>query len=482
MTSRQDVLIGLDIGTTKVCAVAFGVPNGRLLAVVDAPNNTNLKGEPDASEQDADRLAALATKLLRRLTACPAMTASRPLALGVTGQMHGVVLVGRTGKTLTPLINWQDKRGQRSCRSTGRTYAGELVHRLGRKSVEYSGCQAATGYGGVTLLRLAEEKALPANVVALTIHDMVVRRLCGRAVTDPSNASSWGIFDVKHGDRWLPNAVKALRVSKAILPEVMPTGSQAGTLLPELARATGLPAGLPVAVALGDNQASFIGSVLRLTDTLLMNLGTGGQMSIPVQRFVRVYGLDTRPLIKGRWLLVGASLCGGRAYQVLEHFFRRVGQDVLGLKKVPPLYEVMNRLASAAPADCGGIQARTLFEGSRLDAMDQGMFGGLTSKNMTPANLSRAVIGGMIQELVAFYELTRSAGARVSLLAGAGNAVRSNPVVRSELESRLNIALHLPPYQEEAAIGAALAGGMAAGIFKDWSEAGRTLFASVSAG
>ena len=57
MTSRQDVLIGLDIGTTKVCTVAFGVPNGRLLAVEDAPNNTNLMGAPDALEQDADRLA-----------------------------------------------------------------------------------------------------------------------------------------------------------------------------------------------------------------------------------------------------------------------------------------------------------------------------------------------------------------------------------------------------------------------------------------
>lgn len=460
----MDYLIGLDIGTSKISAIALEQDGGRLLAVEQIRSPAPRSSGPDASEQDAEALVDAALTLLRALVRRPELSGVRPLALGVTGQMHGVVLVDRDGRPLSPLIDWQDARGRRCRASSGRSYVETFAARVGPRALEDCGCYPASGHGGVTLLRLAEEGTLPAHALALTIQALMVRRLCGRAVVDPSDAAGWGMFDVRNGRTWLKGIAEALGLPPAVLPDVEPTGSQAGTLLPELAEASGLPAGLPVAVALGDNQASFIGSVPRLDDTLLMNLGTGGQMSVPTACFRRVDGLDTRPLVKGQWLLVGASLCGGRAYELLNAFFRQAGRELFSAPAPEHLYDIMNRLAAGADDECGGIRARTLFAGSRLDPMGRGSFEGLTAANLAPANLIRAVIRGMVEELVGFYRQAGAAGVKASLLAGAGNAVRRNPVARREFERQLSMKLHLPPHAEEASVGAAMMGGLAAGI------------------
>ncbi|MBU4199046.1 MAG: hypothetical protein KKG09_08890 [Verrucomicrobia bacterium] len=470
-------LIGLDIGTSKLSAVALEVGGAKRLVVEQIRNSASLPGEPDAAEQDAEMLLGAALSLLRTLTRRPELTGARPLALGVTGQMHGVVLVDRDGRPLSSLIDWRDARGCRFGTSSGRSYVETFAARIGSQALEDCGCRPASGYGGVTLLRLAEEGNLPGHALALTIHALMVRRLCGRAVVGPSDAAGWCLGDVRKGTGWIPGIAEALGFRSANLPEMAPTGSQAGALLPESADASGLPAGLPVAVALGDNQASFIGSTPRLGDTLLMNLGTGGQMSVPTGCFCRVDGLDTRPLVNGQWLLVGASLCGGRAYEILNTFFLQVGRELFSAPAPAPerLYDIMNCLAARADDDCGGIRARTLFTGSRLDPMARGSFEGITAANLTPANLTRALIRGMVEELVGFYRQAGAAGAHAALLLGAGNAVRNNPVVRQEMESQLGMKLCLPPWAEEAAVGAALTGGLAAGVYPDWVSAGRDL-------
>lgn len=468
------LLIGLDIGTTKLCVLALDYESGMVRAVEDTANDTRLSGDADAAEQDAAAIRNRSLDILRSvITRCDASDIE---AIGVTGQMHGVVVVDRQGYPLAPLATWQDGRGTRGYRSTGYNYAEELARRLGADGVEASGCSPATGYGAVTLLRMVEERTLPKEGRALTIHDFIVRSLCGAEVIDPTDAASWGIFDTRDGSRWLPEAHDTLGVPQDLLPDVIPTGSIAGKLLPEMASQVGLPTGLPVATALGDNQASFIGSAPYLRETALFNLGTGGQMSVAADRFARIKGLDTRPLIAGQWLLVGASLCGGRAYEILEWFYARVGKELFGIEPTEKLYQHMNEIAARAAADADGMIARTSFEGSRIDPSSRGKVENITSTNLTPANLTQAVITGMALELVEYLSLARSVGAAPRLLAGSGNAVRRNPLVRSEIEKQTGMRLRMPPNPEEAAVGAALTAGVAVGLLSDWSEAGKVLF------
>ena len=113
------------------------------------------------------------------------------------------------------------------------------------------------------------EGAVPQGVTALTIHDLLVAKLTGERLTDPTDAAGWGVADVI-AQCWLPGVTELLGVSPGLLPDIAPTGSRAGCVRAEVAATLGLPAGVPVAVALGDNQASFLGCVPDASSGMLL--------------------------------------------------------------------------------------------------------------------------------------------------------------------------------------------------------------------
>ncbi len=479
------LLIGVDIGTTKTAALALDVERGAVTACAAAANPAPLPSSPDACEYDPRALLEGALALVARLAARLGSRRRSVQALGVTGQMHGVVLADAEGAPLTPLIGWQDQRGNRRHRDTNRTLVEEVARRMGASAQARAGCAPAAGYGAVTLFRMIAQGSLPKRAVALTIHDLLARTLAGVTVTDPTDAASWGIYDVEGASGWLLDAAAELRIPAGLLPEVRPTGSLAGAMRREMADRLHLPQGLPIAVALGDNQAAFLGSVPSLVGSLVLNLGTGGQMSVAVgrcaalrraqgrlcERYARAPGLETRPLVAGYWLLVGASLCGGRAYQILSQFFRQVGCEMFGAAGDPDIYEAMNALASKVSEDCDGVRVEPLFSGTRADPSLRASITGLTAANFTPGHIVRATIAGMVDELLAQFRLAGAAGAHAETVVGSGNAVRRNPVLSREIERRSGLPFRMPAHDEEAALGAALAAGVAVGAYRDWHAA-----------
>lgn len=459
----KSILLGLDIGTTKICAIAIEAETRTVIATETAPNGSHIPVNNDGAEQDPLRIIQQVYEILHRICLRIDQKYYSIDGLGITGQMHGVLLIDSNGNPTTPLISWQDKRGHYKSDRFKRTYVEELRQRLGDTSD--TGCEPATGYGAVTLLRLWDEGLITPDSYALTIQDFVVMQLCGSIAIDPGDAASWGIFDVHHGRRWLPSALEAFPFFKSILPEVAAAGTVAGKASSCAALLTGLPDGLPIAVALGDNQASFIGSVPSVSESLLLNLGTGGQISMPIDHFISMAPLETRPLLPDLWLLVGASLCGGRAYQILANFFIRVGHELFGCNANDNIYDKMNVLAEKADLDSGHLIASTFFEGTRKDPNLRGAIANIDSENFTPGNIIRACITGMVDELISMYLNAREAGVDIKHIVGAGNAVRQNSVVRQEIERRLSMPLQISCQSEEAAAGAALIGGLASGVF-----------------
>ena len=469
------VLIGVDIGTSKVCAAAFDARGGACVGVRRAPTPSPVgAAETGAVELDAEEVVSRAVELAADLVADLGDRARAVAGLGATGQMHGVVLADAQARPRTRLVTWQDRRGEDACPATGRTWAGELAARLGRRALARAGCAPASGYGGATLLRLAEGGLLPEGATALTIQDLFVARLTGALCTDPTDAAGWALFDAA-GGRWLAEAGAALglasQAAERLLPRVLDTGGRAGVLTPEAARAIGLARGLPVAVALGDSQAAFLGAAPALDACAHVNLGTGGQVCVSVDGFVRAEGLETRPLVAGRWALVGASLCGGRALDVLAGLFADVARALCGEPDLADLYARLDRLACAAPADAKGLRASTTFAGTRAEPEARGAVTGIGTDNWTAANLARAVVEGMVGELAELYERARGAGARVERLSGAGGALRRSRAVREAVARRFGLIPRLTRHTEEAAAGAALAAGRAAGMYASWDEA-----------
>ena len=423
-------VIGLDIGTTTLSAVLLDEETQTLLARRTVPHGAFLPSEPHEKIQDAEKIAALSLEIIDSLR-----RESGPVsAIGLTGQMHGIVYVNAEGRAVSPLYTWQDGRGNLPL-PDGRRFADALS--------EETGYPLASGYGSVTHAHLIRNNLLPEGAVKFTtIHGYLAMLLTGR--TEPllhaSDAASFGLFDLSAGSF---DRTAISKVGAEYFPEVTKT-----------ARVMGETAfGEKVVTGIGDNQASFLGAMNGERDAVLVNIGTGSQVSVRTDKPISCPGCETRPLDGGEYLLVGAPLCGGRAYAILEKFLRECAQ----LSGVQPasLYEKMNELALTAPSD--PLEISTAFAGTRARPDERGSILNLGEGNFTPAHLIHGTLTGMAKELFGYYAaMVQASGIPVKKLIASGNGVRMNPALQKILSETFSLPLTVPACEEEAAAGAAM--------------------------
>ena len=436
----MSTLIGLDIGTTSISAVAAEVSSGALLRSVTVPNDGILPSPDGVSRlQDPVRIVETALGLKESLAA----EFSPVAAIGVTGQMHGILYLDRAGRAVSPLYTWQDGRGNLPYGKS--TYAAHLSTR--------SCYPLASGFGLVTHFINREQSLVPSEAVTFcTIQDYIALLLARRKtpLLHASDAASFGCFDLEAHtfDRF---AMEKLGFDNAFLPAVT-----AETAI------IGQDGSIPVAAAIGDNQASVLGS-LRENADILVNIGTGSQVSAVVSAPVPFPAGAVRPYVDGKFLLAGSPLCGGRAYAMLHRFFARCAELFGGDGR--DIYTVMNDMAAEQPED-HSLTVDTRFCGTRNDPALRGALSEISEDNFTPEQLTRGVLWGMTAELRGLYGemplLSPATG-----LVGSGNAVRKNPVLRRYLEEQFNLPLKLPVHREEAAFGAAVFAAAAAGVYRD---------------
>jgi sugar (pentulose or hexulose) kinase len=471
------ILLGIDLGTTTITSLALDADTGTVLTVASRPHDRRARYNRDLergySEWDVEVVLETAIDGLREVA--NGVQNHRGLAaLGVTGQQHGMLLVDSAVSPLTPFINWQDRRGEEHIRRTTTSYVEWARQRLGEDAPSRTGCRVATGYMAVTLLWLHDRGRLPPGAKACFLADFFTSRLTGKPlVTDPTLAASGGKLNVLQRD-WDDAALKALDLSRALFPDVQPSAARLGGLTAEMAARIGLPAGLPVCVGIGDNQASFLGSVAEPSDSVLVNVGTGGQVSMWTDQFLYDPAMETRPFPGDGFLLVSAGLCGGKSYALLEQFFRLVGEHFFGTAGDASLFKEMNRLAASVPAGADGLRCEPFFTGTRAQPDLLGAWTGVSAGNFTPGHMARSLLEGMARAFGASYnEIARVAGQARRCLIGAGNGIRENPLLPRLIAEEFGIPLATPAHREEAAFGAALAAGVGVGVFADFREAAR---------
>lgn len=473
------IVLSADLGTSKITAVAIDARDGNVLAKATAANSAErtpadrkVRGH---SEWDISIMAALAADCLRTIVEQLGDRRGNVAGIGITGQQHGVVVVGPDVNPLTPFINWQDKRGDEPlARDSGASYVGCLNNRLGPEANRRTGCRLATGYLAVTLAWLEHHGLLPERGRACFATDYFGAWLTGeQPLTDPTCAASGGVYDLQRND-WAWDLIEALALPRSLFVPVQPSGAPLGCLTAERAKQLGLDPGVPVFVGLGDHQASFLGSVGDPARSVLVNVGTGGQVAAFTPTFAFAPGLETRPFPRGGFVLVSAGLSGGAAYAVLERFFCQVGQELFGVSKPPPLYESMNRLAATVPAGGDGLRCEPFFFGSRSQPDRRAAWSGLSSANCTPGHLARSLLEGMARTFHAGYDSIRQVlGEPRAVLVGAGNGVRENPLLAQILATEFGQPLHIAAHPEEAAYGAALLAAVGAGLLPDPAHAGQ---------
>jgi len=469
----MDVFLGVDIGTSKLSGVALD-GEGKLLAAVSRPNDARIGDLPPARDEQApERLFALSVEVLHELASALAGDAGDVRAVGLTGQMHGVVLVDARLKPVTNLITWRDGRAGEVF-GGGRTFLDELYARAGAGAFDGTGTRPAAGFLSATLFWFSARGETPASARwALQIHDWVAAKLArADPVTDPTDAAGTALFDVQTNE-WDARIIESLGLDAKLLAPVVEAGTRMGRLSPALARAAGLPPATAVCAALGDNQASALASLREPSSELLLNVGTGGQISAVTPKFLAAGGVEARPFPGGKFLSVGVSLCGGSAFTYLaDHYVETVrlltGREVSRERILTEL----TRLAGRVPPGAEGLTVEPLFLGKRHDPSARGVIAGLSAGNNTPGHWARAFIEGVVRELAGSYRAMLASGLEArKRLVGSGNGMRKNEVMRGAAAAQLAMPLVIPAWREEAACGAALAGMVGAGAVASFEDA-----------
>lgn len=435
--------LGIDIGTTSISMVIYDAIESTVIESVTIANPGFI-----SSAQAWERIqnpALILDCVMEKLNAL--MDKYQEIeAIGLTGQMHGILYTDSLGEAVSPLYTWQDERGN-------------LIWKNGLSLVEYihavTGLEVAAGYGLVTHIWLCEHHLCPENGTQIcTIADYLGMRLTGRQkpLLHTSNAASLGFFDAANGV-FFRESIQELGYPVSCLPDVTSSLEVLGHYR-----------GIPVTIAIGDNQASYAGAVSGRKHAVLLNVGTGSQISVEVDRYLKIPGIETRPYLNGSYLLAGAALCGGRAYAVLEQFFREWAR-ILGVPE-QTMYGFMERAAeetmaaqalrSGADVGAGNLTVRTTFQGTRQEPQIRGLIENMDTGNFTPGNLILGFIRGILEEMVSMYRLIKeNTELNCTELIASGNGMRQNPVMRRMAEELFGMRLTLSEFEEEAALGAA---------------------------
>ena len=448
------VVLSIDIGTTSVGLVAFDSDVRKpIFTSVVANSSTVTDTAPGLHEQDAVETLKIVRLLLKRsLNAVQGAhgDARSIRGIAITGQMHGIVLVGPDNRPMSNLYTWRDRRS---------THSPVIREVHGNDAVaSRCGCRLQPGYGLATLHQLwiddryfrAELRAGTVRVCGIT--DLVAAMLCGRLVTDTSMAASWGGLDI-HTHRWDEEVLDALQIPEKVLPSVLPPSQPYGSISPDFAGSQALGVGTAVCSGIGDHQASVLSCRPIRAGTCILNIGTGSQISIVQRGLELAQELETRPLVHDYSVLTGTGLCGGWSYEYLARFFQSVIKAFAGTQiALADIYETMNAMGGTQALDANGLTVDPRFLGSRTDHPANGTIYGIDASNLQPSILIRATANGIVDELFGYYS---RAGAYAGHLFITGNAARQVPMLHEAVRHRWGKHPVAIQCDQEAALGAA---------------------------
>jgi xylulokinase len=449
------LLVGLDIGTSGARAVAIDL-SGKVVAQA-ASEYPLLTPRPGWTEQHPEDWWHASREVLARVAA---EAGGQITGLGLTGQMHGSVFLDANSEVIRPALLWNDQRTELQCR--------EITERVGaRRLLEITGNPALTGFQAPKLLWLREEEPEAYARVAhvLLPKDYVRLRLTGEHATDASDASGTLLLDLGRRD-WSDEILTTLELPREWMPRVLEGPQVSGRLRPGAAAETGLPEGLQVAAGGGDNAAAAVGTGVIHHGLASSSIGTSGVVFSPSEGSLRdpegrVHAFCHA--VPGGYHLMGVTLSAGGSL--------RWWRDLIDGRLD---YDELTALAAQAPPGSEGLIFLPYLTGERtphLDPSARGAFFGLTSRH-SKAHLTRAVMEGVVFSLRACLEAMAAAGVVPDQVRATGGGARS-PRWRQLQADIYGLPIHRTMWEEGPAYGAALLGGVAAGVFGSVEEACR---------
>ncbi|HEX2270959.1 MAG TPA: xylulokinase [Pyrinomonadaceae bacterium] len=448
-------LLGIDVSTTGVKALLID-ENGEIVASSTTPLHLSTPKPLWSEQHPHDWWQAAVTSIKHVLSETDAADVA---AIGLTGQMHGLVLLDEGGEVLRPAILWNDQRCGDQC--------DEIRASLGKERlIRISGNDALTGFTAPKILwvRQHEREIYDRARHVLLPKDYLRYKLTHEYAMDKADGSGTLLFDLERRD-WSNETLAAANISADWLPRTFEGPEVTGRVTHEAAEATGLRAGTPVVAGGGDQAAQAVGVGAIRPGVLAVTLGTSGV----------VFAATESPLIEpkgrlhafchavpGRWHLMGVMLSAAGSLQ----WYRDTLAPQVSFE------ELLNEAEAVTPGSDGLLFLPYLC-GERTphpDPLARGAWVGLTMRH-SREHLTRAVIEGISFGLKDIFSLLQSAGAgEVAQVRVSGGGAKS-VMWRQILADILGTELVTVNTTEGAAYGAALLAGVAAGTWSNVDEA-----------
>lgn len=445
--------LGIDTSTTSSKALVMD-DRGEVLAVASSPHTLSTP-KPLWSEQNPQEWWEAVAASIRAVLEKAGLRGEDVTAIGLTGQMHGLVLLDGDGRVLRPAILWNDQRTQSQC--------DEIHQRIGKETfIRITGNVALTGFTAPKILWVQENEPdvfVRARHVLLP-KDYIRYKLTGAYAMDKADGAGTVLFDLQKRD-WSDEVLAALEIPRAWMPETFEGPEFTGQVTEEAAALTGLKVGTPVAAGGGDQAAQAVGMGVVEPGIVGLTVGTSGV----------VFATTPAPLIEpegrlhafchavpNQWHFMGVMLSAAGSLQ----WYR----DTLAPQMS---FDHLLNEAEMIAAGSEGLQFLPYLSGERTphpDPLARGAFIGLTLRH-SRAHMTRAVLEGVAFGLKDSFTLIQNAGLGTLTQVRASGGGTKGALWRQILASVLESELVTVNTAEGAAYGAAILAGVGAGAWSD---------------
>ena len=448
-------LLGIDVGTGGTRALVLD-ERGRVISSATEDHRAFVSPQIGWAEQDPCDWWRACSVAVRHALAQAQLRSDQISCVGLSGQMHGAVLLDEQERVVRPALIWCDVRTEKQCR--------DLTAQIGANQLIQLTCNPAlTNFTLTKCLWVRENE--PENwhrVRSLMLPKDYIRfQLTGERATDVADASGTLLLDVAHR-RWSKEMLNLVQMDESLLPSLYESPEICGRISGAGAAATGLQKGTPVVAGAGDQAAGAIGVGVVSPGTVSATIGTSGVVLAATDR----PALDSRGrvhtfchAVPGRWIAMGVTQAAGLSLR----WFR----DQFGSGDRRQSYASLTAEAASAPPGCDGVLWAPYLMGERtpyLDPAARGMLVGLAASH-TRGHVIRAILEGVAFSLRDTFTIFREMEVPVTIRLGGGGA-------RSARWRQIQADTYARPVEtvdaeEGAAYGAAI---LAAVGVKTWSS------------
>ena len=462
----MEYLVGIDLGTSGTKTVLFD-SSGKTVcsSTVEYPM---IQPKNGWAEQDPELWWDACVKTLNQVMSNSGIDPGDIAGIGLSGQMHGLVLLDDAGAVLRNSIIWCDGRTSAECAEITKTVGA-------RRLIEITANPALTGFtaGKILWVRKHEPSLYARTRHMLLPKDYLRYKLCGVFATEVSDASGMNLLDVPKRE-WSKEILDALKINASLLPQMYESCEITGYITREAAALTDLKEGTPVVGGAGDNAAAAVGTGVVESGKAFITLGTSGVIfahsdKVKIDPEGRVHTFCAA--VPGAWTVMSCTLCAGGSLQWFADNFCEA--DIQEAKKAgKDIYEFLIDQAQQSPPGANRLLFLPYLMGERSPILDpdaRGVFFGLSGMHKR-GDMIRAIMEGVMYSQRDCLDILKEMKTPFEKMLVTGGGGRST-IWRQMMADVFDCPVTASVDKEGPALGAALLAGVGTGIYESIPKA-----------